>query len=117
MAQYDLKLFGDDLIQTEIEDAAIQELDILFGTEETELIGDYEYGTNFEQFLWKLKPSIGEVNQYIKDKIIAYTLFCRQLNISVNTTVEMGTLRDIYVVNISITSNGKTTTLKNWVFK
>ena len=38
------------------EDAALQELDILFNTENTELIGYPRYGTNFEQFLWNMNP-------------------------------------------------------------
>lgn len=118
MAQYDLELFGNKLIIDDMIDAAIQELDILFGTEETELLGDFTYGVNFEQFLWKLNPSIGEVNSYIKDKILEFTTFCRVLNISVDTAIEMGTIRDIYVVKIEIKDeNNKTVKLKNWIFK
>ena len=45
----DLALDSKIFIDTNI-DAALQELDLLFNTENTELIGYPEYGTNFEQF-------------------------------------------------------------------
>lgn len=116
MAQYDLQLFGGNLINDELVDAAIQELDILFGTEETELLGDYNYGVNFEQFLWQMNPSIGQVNSYVSEKILLYTNYCRQLNIEVNCEVQMGSLRDIYVVKITFkNSAGETIKLKNWM--
>lgn len=118
MAQYDLKLFGEELILDNVLDAAIQELDILFGTEETQLLGDSSYGVNFEQFLWKLHPSIPEVNYYIRNKINDHTMFCKQLDIEIETEVAIGTLRDIYVVHISLKNkDGEKEILKNWIFK
>lgn len=116
--QYDLKLFGGELIQDNIFDVAIQELDILFGTEETELLGDYKFGVNFEQFLWKLQPSKEEVNIYTRKKIIEYTYFCKELNVKIDTDIMMGTLRDIYVIHIELTDNsGKTVKSKNYIMR
>ncbi|MCH5167395.1 MAG: hypothetical protein J1F35_05820 [Erysipelotrichales bacterium] len=117
MAQYDFKLF-QGLIVDDILDAAIQELDVMFGTEETELLGDYSYGVNFEQFLWTMSPSPSDVDQYLLMKIHAQTYFCNLLDVHVNTEVMQGTLRDIYVVKISIMgNNGNLKPLKNWMFK
>ena len=48
----DLALDGRVMIRN-IMDEAVQELDILFNTDTTELLGYPTYGTNFEQFLWK----------------------------------------------------------------
>ena len=117
MAQYDLGLFNNIIIE-DILDAAIQELDIMFGTEQTELLGDSSFGVNFEQFLWKLNPSVAQVDEYILVKIKAQTYFCNLLDIHVNTEVMQGTLRDIYVVKISFrTDEGNLKPLKNWMFK
>lgn len=117
MGQLDLQLFGSDLYITDGFDAAIQELDILFNTEETELIGNYKYGTNFEQFLWTLKPQSNEVRRYVANKIYTQTCFCRNYITSIDCEIVEGTLRDIYLIKIELKqSNGdkimKTYTLK-----
>lgn len=117
MAQYDLKLFNG-LIVSDVMDAAIQELDILFATEETELLGDYSYGINFEQFLWTLNPSPSEVDQYLMVKIQNQTYFCKLLDLTINTEVMQGTIRDIYVIKMYFrNSEGEQQHLKNWMFK
>lgn len=117
MAQYDIKLFGDKMICDDPVEAAIQELDILFNTEQTELIGDTSFGVNFEQFLWTLNPSEHTVNQYIKDKIIANTYYCNKLDISINTKIVEGTIRDIYEVTLTIKTNSGQEKIKNMIFK
>jgi hypothetical protein len=82
-------------------DCAIQELDMLFNTTNTELIGDPEYGTNFEQFLWQISPSPNSLTNYIYQKIDT-TYFASQLDITVNVSVETGVARDIYCVEINL---------------
>ena len=64
----DLSLDNRIMLNTKL-DCAIQELDMLFNTTNTELIGKPEYGTNFEQFLWQLTPSTDELRKYIYQKI------------------------------------------------
>ena len=84
-------------------DAAIQELDILFNTENTELLGDTRFGSNFEQFLWELNPAPNDVRKYIIEKITNYTLYANQLDTYVHVEVLNGEIRSIYHVIISIT--------------
>ena len=50
-------------------DEALQELDILFGTECTELIGDTSFGVSIDQFLWTLTPTTEALKEYIKQKL------------------------------------------------
>ena len=83
-------------------DCAIQELDILFGTENTELINDPQFGTNFEQFLWQLNPSPNSLQKYVEEKIKFYTYFLSNLEYSVDVEVLNGEIRNIYNVKISI---------------
>lgn len=105
MAQLDLALIGDNLYIEDLFDAAIQELDILMNTEETELLGDPKYGTNFETFLWTLNPMEYEVKEYIDRKINSNTYFCRMLSTYVSVKVQEGTQRDIYIVEITFKDN------------
>ena len=49
-------------------DAALQELDLLFNTENTELIGMTNFGVSLDQFLWTLTPTTESFREYINDK-------------------------------------------------
>ena len=60
---------GNKVVIIDPLDAAVQELDILFNTTPTELIGNPNYGMNFFQFLWQTTPSTSTLEKYINDKI------------------------------------------------
>ena len=92
----DDRIFLDDPI-----DCALQELDLLFNTTNTELIGYIDYGTNFEQFLWKLTPTIEEVKTYIKTKLYD-TYFLKNYIVEINVEILNGNVRDIYYITIKI---------------
>ena len=66
---YDISINGNNLFVTDKIDAAIQELDLLFNTEPTELIGDVNYGTNWYNYLWSLTPMSNDLKSYITNKI------------------------------------------------
>lgn len=93
-------------------DAGLQELDLLFNTETTELINNPLFGTNFEQFLWQLTPSVNSLKQYINEKI-SETYFLSKLNYNIDVNVYKGEIRMIYDVQIHISdNNGNNTTRK-----
>ena len=98
---YDLSLDNSLFIYNQM-DAALQELDILFGTENTELIGYPEFGTNFEQFLWQLNPAVESLRAYIVEKIQNNTLYLNQFQYNVDISILKGEFRNIYNVQISI---------------
>lgn len=84
-------------------DCAIQELDLLFNTTNTELIGKTDYGTNFEQFSWQLLPSTEDIKRYVQDRIGRYTYFMREYDYDVEvTTTEESDYRDSYYIHITI---------------
>ena len=64
----DLALDTRIFINNEL-DAALQELDMIFNTENTELIGYPQYGTNWYQFLWQLDYSPEDLQKYVYEKI------------------------------------------------
>ena len=97
----DSKIFIDSNI-----DAALQELDLLFNTVNTELIGYPKYGTNFEQFLWQMLPSPNALESYITDKFND-TYFLSKMETSVSVNVTSGEFRNIYEVTIYVTDSNK----------
>ena len=97
-------------------DAAIQELDILFNTETTELINNPTFGTNFEQFLWQLTPSVHSLKKYISEKINE-TYFLSKLNTDIEVELYKGEIRMIYDVKIYISDNQGNKTVKNYQFR
>lgn len=98
---YDLSLDANVFTYT-VMDEAMQELDILFNTENTELIGMPQYGTNFEQFLWQLTPSEEAVENYIYEKL-QMTLYCWLMEVSVSVRCIEGEENNIYYVSITLT--------------
>lgn len=92
----------DKVFITNTIDAAVQELDMLFSTTNTELIGNVDYGTNFEQFLWQLTPSEESIKKYIYEKI-GQTFFLSKMKVDVKIQSTYGAYRDIYEVTVDIT--------------
>lgn len=96
---------GDKIIITSTLDAAIQELDILFNTTPTELIGNPNYGVNFLQFLWQTTPSTSILEKYINEKILASTVYVKALQYDLNVEYLKDEAEACYVVHITLYSN------------
>ncbi len=97
-------------------DAAIQEIDLLFNTENTELIGYPEYGINFEQFLWILTPTTSEFEDYINQKLSTlYYLGMYQYQAKVEFAP--GEIRSIYRIMIDIYISDEEKITKEYEFR
>ena len=98
-------------------DAAIQELDMLFNTENTELIGYTDYGTNWWSFLWNLTPMETTLKDYINEKIYG-TFFVKEFNPVVEVQHLDGTENSIYYIKITLYNNsGKELTVQQYELK
>lgn len=64
----DLSL-SDNIFETNLLSCALQEIEILFDTFNCELLGNPSFGTNFEQYLWALTPTVNDLREYITQKI------------------------------------------------
>ena len=95
----DLALTDSIFTESKIEEA-IQELDILFNTVPTELIGDTTYGSNFLQFLWSLTPMEDSITKYIYDRIAGYTAYAASLKKEINVTKYDDVNEKGYVIEI-----------------
>ena len=100
----DLAIDNRIFIDNEL-DAALQELDMIFNTENTELIGVPTYGTNWHQFLWQLQASPNSLKTYISEKI-ADSYFLSQLNTDIQVEVLDENAEGMYRV-IIVVSNDK----------
>lgn len=83
--------FDNGIFVTDTLTAAMQELDLLFNTEPTEVLGDSSFGTFFEQFLWDIQPRETDLADYIKKAIQTNTYWVQQYDWDVNVTVNDGT--------------------------
>lgn len=94
-------------------DLALQELDILFNTTNTELIGNPNFGTNFEQFLWQITPSSDQLRTYIYNKISTETIVLNKFDVNITVDIQLDNTNDkVYIVKIEIvdpSSNDKKT--------
>lgn len=111
----DLALDTRIFINNEL-DAALQELDMIFNTENTELIGYPQYGTNWYQFLWQMNYSPEDLQKYVYEKI-GESYFLSRLDCNVNVYTIEDDLGDLmYVVYIEL-SNGKEVRTKQYQIK
>lgn len=65
MDYYDLAL-DDSVFATDMTIAALQEIDMIFNTEYTEVLGAPGFGTNFEKYLWNLNPDVSGLKNYVE---------------------------------------------------
>lgn len=108
----DLAIDGRCFLYNEF-DEAIQELDLLFNTENTELIGYPTFGSNFEQFLWMMTPATNELEKYIYE-LIGNTTYLQRYVQNVEISTVKGEYRLIYKVKIYLKKDKDTNLVKEY---
>lgn len=83
----------------------IQQIDILFDSTPGDLIGDIEYGTDYEKYLYDLKLS----PQSLKEQMLRdlYSLDLLGFTPDVNVYLVQGSERDIAVIDVHLRRNGE----------
>ena len=78
----------------------IQQIDILFGTRPGDLIGEPDYGTDYERFLYDLKLD----SETLADQMRAdlYKLDLMGFESDVQVYLLQGTERDIALINVDL---------------
>ena len=95
----------------------LQEISILFDTNKGEVLGNEEFGTDFEQFIWDLSASNQDISSYVVNSIYDYTTTGRNFNITADTSISYGTESDIIIVKISIQDPTTTATPINAIYR
>jgi len=97
-------------------DAAIQEVDLLFSTECTELIGCTEFGVSLDQFLWTLTPTTETLKQYIGEKLSSL-FYLKNFNYNFDVEFLEGEYRSIYRIKLDIYIDQNHKTTKEYEFR
>ena len=94
---------NENIVTNNIWEAALQELDILFETRATELIGYPRFGTYFEQFLWSTTPMTSELEKYVNE-VLGSTAFFSKIrhHIEIINDRDESTYENVYMVKITM---------------
>lgn len=103
MKELDIAL-NEDIIITSKLAQALQELDILFNTERTELLGDTNFGSFFEGYLWEMNRPNDDVKTYIRNVMQQSYIFNEMLD-DINVQMIDGEYRPIYIIQITLKDN------------
>ncbi len=104
----DLSLDNRIFLDSEL-DCALQELDLILNTSNTELLGDPSYGTEMESFLWTLTPMTAELDRYLREKLLTNSYYLKKFDLDISVNFMKGEYRSVYLVSITLTdtSNGQ----------
>lgn len=81
----------------------LQQIDLLFDTNIDDVLGDSNFGTNYDRYLYTLGVSNAALETRILNDL--YTLDLRGFTPSVTVTIVDGTYRDIAFINITLTGS------------
>lgn len=102
----DFNLFGkisDKPVLNTDEEYVVQQIDMLFNTDTESVLGDLSYGTNYDRYIY----GVGVSNTALESKILGdlRRLDLRQFDPSVSVTFIEGTVRDIALIDITLTDD------------
>lgn len=104
----DLSIQDSKYIIEQDADYVLQQIDILFDTTPTEVLGSELFGTRYEDFLYNLGISNEGVKSQIESDLS--TLDLRGFTYKVDVQLFVGTEHDIALVQIYLSKNGQTYT-------
>ena len=86
-------------------DLVLQQIDMLLDTSPKEVLGEPDYGSDYEKFIWDTTASEGVIADYISNNIRSNVDL---LGFTLNVTVEIyfGTNNDIILVAIELRKDG-----------
>jgi len=94
----DFNLNTDSVVISTDEELITQQLDILFDTKPGDVLGQSEYGTRYDKFLYDLTISNDAIRQKVTDDINELQLFGYKP--TVNVYLLHGTQNDILLLDI-----------------
>lgn len=101
--------YKDDMyvVSNPLEDI-IQQIDMLFDTEESEILNDIDYGTGYDIFIHELKYNTTQIRDIIYNDLSENVDF-GEYSFDVEVNIIEGTIEDIILVNIKIYNESEIT--------
>lgn len=96
---------GKPVIDSDV-DLVLQQIDILFDTTPKEVFGDEDYGTTYDDYLYRLKISGESLKNRVLDDM--YSIDLRGFEPSVEVLLLQGTEQDIALIDITLTRYNET---------
>lgn len=90
---------GTPLLDKNI-DLVLQQIDMLFDTSPREVLGDIDYGTRYDKYLYNLNASNESMKRAILSDIYSLDLF--EFTPTVDVILLEGTQRDIAIIDITL---------------
>lgn len=115
----DFNVFGeltDKVVLNTDEEYVVQQIDLLFNTDRESVLGDLNYGTNYDRYIY----TVGMSNIALESKIMGdlNKLDLLSYTPSVSVTLVEGTIRDIALIDIILTDEaGINTFNKTYMIK
>lgn len=101
----DFSLNTDNVIAGSDADIILQQIDILFSTHPHDVLGQEEFGTRYDKFLYDLKISTDAIQYKILQDISELELFGYRPTVDVYLLE--GTINDILLISITLSRAGE----------
>lgn len=79
-----------------------QQIESCLFTQKTSVLGDVNFGSSLDDYIWSFRTSAEDLNYVINQQIQEYCTMAQYFPYVVNTNFYAGTVRDIAVLNIEI---------------
>ena len=96
------KLSNDLIISNDLL-CVLQQVDLLFGTDVGAILGDQQFGSNYDKYLYTLGMSNAALESKIMNDLNKLDLFGFSVNVVVR--IVEGTVRDIAFIDITFTGD------------
>lgn len=105
---------SDSLVVDNELEYVLQQIDLLFNTDINEVLGDSDFGSNYDEYLYALNLSNAGLEKKIQDDLDGLNLCGYRTYVSVH--IVEGTIRDIAYIDIYL-DNGSNDTVKSYIIK
>lgn len=100
MIDFNLENNDKQILNNDIE-LILQQIDLLFDTNQGEVLGDPTFGSKYDKYLWDLKLTDTELAQVVRNDLNTLELF--GFTYDVNVLLLQGTENDIAIIKIILT--------------
>lgn len=96
----------DEVQLTEEADLILQQIDMLFSTTPTDVIGCPGYGSAYEKFIYDLSYPTSEIKRYAEQQLASTVEFFNN-TFSVNVSILHGECNDIILLEVNVFVQGQ----------